>query len=191
MVPLSKPFKTALEDVLIPLKFPKNHILLEVPRIAEFCYFIIDGFAVSYSYTDGKKSTSEFWKSGQIMVSCNSFFEQVPAMESIQLLTDSTLVCVSYPNVQKLFNEYPEATGIYRAIMNRYYQKIRNRIYDLQALNASQRFRKLYESYPNIEQITLQESIASYLAITPQSLSRMKRKEAKAAEGKSKSEHRP
>lgn len=172
---LSRGFKKSLEKALIPLTLPKNHLLLEAPKIAEHAYFLNKGFAMAYTFVDGKRNTEAFWKAGQIMMSSNSFFEQVPSMEYIQLMQKSDVLCISYASVQNLFNNFPEANYIYQIIMNRHYENSRNRIHDMQRLDALQRFKKLLRIFPDIEQIVPQDCIASYLGITPQSLSRLKR----------------
>lgn len=173
--PLGNEFKSALEKELILLSPPKNYVLLDPPRISEHAYFLVDGFAISYSFVKGRKVTEAFWKSGQIMVAFESFFEQIPSLEVIQLLEPSEVLCISYASVQRLFALYPEAQILYRIIMNRHYTHCRNRVRDLQQLSASQRLDKLIAAFPNIELIAPQDSIASYLGITAQSLSRLKR----------------
>ena len=173
--PISEDFKASLKEELIPLSLPKNYLLLEAPRIAEFVYFIENGFAMSYTFQEGKKLTEAFWKSGQIMTSANSFFEQVLSMEYIQLVEKSELLCVSRAGVQRLFDQHREAHFLYHKIMNKHYVHCRARIHDIQLLSASQRFETLLKLFPDIEQAITQESIASYLSITPQSLSRLKR----------------
>jgi CRP/FNR family transcriptional regulator, anaerobic regulatory protein len=175
--PLRDEFKKALEMELIPLSLPKNHVLLEAPKISTHAYFLDKGFALSYSFYQGKKITENFWKSGQIMVAFESFFEQTPSLEFIQLMQASDVLCISYDSVQKMFDLFPEAQRIYRGIMNRHYAQSRGRIRDIQRLSASQRLEKLVSAFPDIELIVSQDAIASYLGITPQSLARIKRKE--------------
>lgn len=175
--PLSDDFKKALEKELIPLSLPKNHLLLEAPKISTHAYFLDKGFAMSYSFLEGKKITENFWKSGQIMMAFESFFERTPSREFVQLMQKSEVLCISYDSMQKMFELFPEAHRIYRGIMNRHYALSRARIRDLQRLKASQRLEKLLAAFPEIELIVSQEAIASYLGITAQSLARMKRKE--------------
>lgn len=175
--PLSDDFKKALQRELIPLSLPKNHLLLEAPKIATHAFFLDKGFAMSYSFLDGKKVTENFWKSGQILMAFESFFEQTPSMEYIQLMRKSDILCISYDSVQKMFELFPEAQRIYRSIMNRHYSQARARIRDMQRLKASQRLQKILVAFPNIEMIVSQDAIASYLGITAQSLARIKRKE--------------
>ncbi|HMI67797.1 MAG TPA: Crp/Fnr family transcriptional regulator [Cyclobacteriaceae bacterium] len=174
--PLSKNFKRALERELLPLSLPKHHMLLEVPDISRYAYFLSSGFAMAFAFVHGKKVTEAFWTPGQILVASSSFFEQVPSAEYIQLMDKSELLCISYDSVQKLFSLYPEATHLYRIIMNRQYGQSRMRVQDFRRLSAQERLEKLISIIPDIEQTIPQESIASYLGITPQSLSRLKRK---------------
>lgn len=175
--PLSDEFKIALEKELIPMSLPKHHILLEAPKISTHAYFLDDGFAMSYSFYNGKKVTEEFWKSKQIMVAFESFFEQTPSSVFIQLMRKSDIFCISHASVQKMFEAHPEAQRIYRGIMNRHYSQSLTRIRDMQRLKASKRLEKLLAIFPDIEMIASQGAISSYLGITAQSLARIKRKE--------------
>lgn len=174
--PLSDAFKHALEKELIPLSLPKNHLLLEAPKIATHAFFLEEGFAMSYSFLNGRKVTENFWKAKQIIVAFESFFEQAPSMECIQLMRKSDVLCISYESVQKMFEAFPEAGQINRVIMNRHYAQSRARMRDMQRLNAMQRLEKLLATFPDIEMIVSQDAIASYLGITAQSLARIKRK---------------
>jgi len=173
--PLSDEFKAAIEEELTLLSLPKNHMLLEAPRIAEHAFFLDSGFAMSYIYMKGQKQIENFWASGQIVISAKSFFEQVPCREFIKLMVQSEVLCVSYHGVLRLFKAFPEAHFIYATIMNQYYENSRERTHDMQHLNARDRYQKLLTHFPQIEQIIAQEYIASYLGIAPQSLSRLKR----------------
>lgn len=172
--PLTDAFVHALKKELTHLSLPKNYHLLEAPKISEHAYFIDRGFAMSYVFVEGRKQTEKFWTSGQIIVSPKSFFEQTPSKEFIQLLQVSEVLCINRKAVFKLFKEYDEASQIYRVVMNQYLEQSRQRYTDLRALNARQRFEKMLMEFPEIEQIVSQENIASYLGITPPSLSRMK-----------------
>lgn len=173
--PLTTGFKKSLAKELITLSFPKNYILVEEGKIAQYVYFLETGFAMAYSFHDKRKLVEGFWKPGQIMTSAGSFYEQVASTEFIQLAEDSNLLCLSHSGLHRLFNYHQEAHFLYHKIMNNYYRQCRARIHDIQRLSAARRFETLLKSFPDVEQVITQENIASYLAITPQSLSRIKR----------------
>lgn len=173
--PLTPTFREAIEKELRELSLPKDYMLLEAPRVADHAYYLNTGFALTFSYVSGEKQIDALWKAGQIMFSARSLFEQIPSNEYIQLVQQSDLLCISYNSIMKLFETFPEANFIYRVVMNQYYESLRERIRDLQLLSAFDRYKKLLSEHRGIEQIIPQEYIASYLGITPQSLSRIRR----------------
>lgn len=173
--PLSDVFRSAIARELTLMSLPKNHMLLEAPRVSDYAWYLDRGFAMSYTYTEGGMRVENFWKSGQLILSVRSFFEQIPSTENIRVMTAAEVVFISYKSVQRLFRDFPEAHFIYEAVLNRYYEESRERANDLITLNAKNRYRKLLMTYPRIEQMVSQEHIASYLGIAPQSLSRLKR----------------
>jgi len=169
-------FKEVVTKEMTPVSYPKSYLLSEAPRVAEYAYFIQTGFAMSFFYIEGKKHVNNFWKQDQIMCLAQSFVDQVPSKEHIQLMEDSDLLCLSHSSLIKLFNNFSESHILYRIVINQYFQHSQERILDMQRLSASARFEKLLHIFPEIEQIIPQEYLASYLGITPQSLSRIKRK---------------
>lgn len=173
--PLTPAFREAIEKKLTGLSLPKDYMLLEAPRVADHAYYLTTGFAMTYSFVNGEKQIDGFWRAGQIMFSARSLFEQTPSREYIQLVQQSDVLCVSYSSIMSLFETFPEANFIYRVVMNQYYEHARERIRDLQLLSAVDRHTKLLRDYHGIEQLLPQEYIASYLGITPQSLSRIRR----------------
>lgn len=174
--PITPLFREAIAKELTWLSLPKHYLLLEAPRIADHAYYLDSGFALTYSFIKGEKQVDGFWLSGQIVCSSKSLFEQTPSNEYIQLVKQSEVICISYKSIMNLLKIFPEANFIYRVVMNQYYEQVRERIRDMQLLDAADRYEKLLGRYPGIEQVIPQEYIASYLGITPQSLSRIKRK---------------
>jgi CRP-like cAMP-binding protein len=173
--PLSDEFKSAIESEVEYKSLTKNHVLLEASNVSNFVYFVIQGFAISYTFRGSRKYIEWIWKSDQIILSPKSFFERVPTTESIQAIVQSEILCFSHDSVIRLLNSFPEAHIIYRVIMNEYYELSRERIREMQHMNGGERLKKLLDTFPGIERIIPQEQISSYLGVTPQSLSRIKR----------------
>ncbi len=174
--PLSTDFKKALEKELVHLSLPKNHLLLEAPRVSDQIFFLERGFAMGYTFVEGRRQIDSFWATGQMIISIKSFFEQLPAKEFIQLIEQSEVLCISYASVLRLMDKFPESHFIWRGITNQYYEYCKERIYEIQFLNAVERYQKLLLNYPGIEQRIPQDHIAAFLGITPQSLSRLKKR---------------
>ncbi len=176
--PVSDNLAAAILQATTSLSFPKNYCLLEAPKIAAHAYFLEQGFAMSYSYVNGKKHIEHFWAPNQFIISVKSFFEQVGATEHIQLLADSTVTCMSHTNAMRLFATYPEALFLYKKIVHHYYEHSRERLRDMHLLSAAQRYVKLIRTLPALETYAHQAHIASYLGIKSQSLSRIKKYKA-------------
>jgi CRP-like cAMP-binding protein len=173
--PLTEAFEDALVQELVPLSLPAHYILLEAPRTASHLYFLNKGFAMGYRYREGRKEVEEFWVPGQFIVSVRSFFEQRGAEEFIQVITPSELWCIGYERFIELLHAFPEGNSLQRILMSECYEHYRERLRETVRLSGGDRYRKLVQEYPAIEQLVSQEQIASYLGITPQSLSRIKR----------------
>ena len=177
--PLSDGLKSYLTDNLVPASFPTRHMLLEVPKVASHLYYLSDGFAMSYTLNREGKVTENFWKKGQIIVAFESFVYQRPSLEVIQLLVPSDLICISFETMQKMLSDFPDANILYRFILNQHYTQTRKRLRMLKRADHYGQYQHLLKNYPEIERITTQRSIASYLGVTPQTLSRMKRNHEK------------
>ena len=174
--PVSDAFRASVERELSVLSLPKNHMLLEAPRISDQAWFLESGFAMCYTYEDRGLQVEDFWQEGEFILSVKSSFNQVPAKDNIRLMMPSKVIYISYLAVQRLLHDFPEAHVIYETIIARYYERSRERVQEMRNMHATDRYRKLLALFPGIEQRVPQECIASYLGIAPQSLSRLKRK---------------
>lgn len=172
--PLPAAFKEALDREMQPVTYPKNHFLVQVHSIAHHAYFLEKGFAVAFYFKENRKIVTTFFKPGEIILSPKSFFEQSHSEEAIQLTIDSELLYISHSAVNKLFDEFPVANFLSRAITANYHSRSEQRIVDLHDLSAWDRYIKLLGNFPGIELNASQDLIASYLNITPQSLSRLR-----------------
>lgn len=172
--PLSPDFKEALKKECRAVFFQKGHHLLQAHTAAHHAFFLVSGFAVGYRYQEMQRVVTDFWQPGEIVFSPKSFFEQLPGDDIIELTINSELLSVSYESFAKLVEAFPVAGRLARGITADYYAKSEERIVDMHTLEAWGRYTKLIESHPGIEMNVSQELIASYLSITPSTLSRLK-----------------
>lgn len=174
--PLSDEFKEFVRDNVIPLSLPARHILVDVPKVASHAYFLIEGFAMSYTLSAAGKITESFWKSGQVVVAFESFFEQKPSMEVIQLMKPGELLGISYETMVQSLGRFPEAQILYRIMMNRQVAHIKGRLRKMKSANHAAQYTRLLQVFPGLELIVSQRAIATYLGIAPQSLARIRRR---------------
>lgn len=172
---LSDSFKVALQQETTFLSLPRNHFLIEAPRPADHVYLLQTGFAMGFVFEEGEKKVHSFWGAGEIVLNAHACFEKVPSIEFVRLTENSEVWCLSHISLKTLMDSFQEARSLYRIIIGQYYIQSQTCLYDIQHRTAWQRYQRLRQQYPAIEQKVSQEYIASFLSITPQSLSRMKR----------------
>ena len=172
--PLHSDCQEALKSVLKFVNFPKGHYLVQANTPAQHVYFLEEGFSVAFQYQGHKRVVTDMWQPGDIILSPKSFFEQMATEEIIQLTIDSRLFSLSYTSLNRLLERFPAANVLARDITADYYARSEERIVDIHTLDAWSRYLKLLRMYPGIELNISQDLIASYLGITPQSLSRLK-----------------
>lgn len=172
--PLPGNFKAALEKELQFVQYPKGQFLVLAGLPAYHAYFLDKGFAVAFHFHENKRIVTAFWQPGEIILSPKSFFEQSPSDEVIQLTVDSELFGMSHPSATRLFENFRLANVLALTITARCHARSEERIIDLHSLGAWGRYIKLLKMYPGVELCISQDLIASYLNITPQSLSRLR-----------------
>lgn len=174
--PLSRKFKEALSNELHIVSYPKHHFLAEEESIPNNAYFLDHGFAVAYSVADTRRIVISFFQAGDVIIEPRAFFSQSKSNVNIQLTIPGDLLVISFSSVSKLFEVYQEANVLSRVITAQFYSKSQERIVDLHNLDAWDRYIKLLDRYPTVESDASQDLIASYLNITPQSLSRLRQR---------------
>ncbi len=179
VIPITDSFRHDLEKVAITMSLPKFHHLVEAPKVPAFVYFLERGFAITYIYENGKKQIEKFWRGGQPIILTHSFCKQQPSLQFLQLMETSEVIHLNYADIGNLLANHPTIAKLYQSILLDYLKQTEDRLRDHQQLAAHERHKKLLEQFPGIEQIVPQEYIASYLGVTPQSLSRIKKTRAR------------
>lgn len=174
--PHSEEFALALGAAVTFVTFPRNHLLIEMPRVADHLFFMVEGFAHSYVYQGEEKHVENFWHGGQFIYDARSFFEGAPSQEFVQVSTASQLLCLSREHLQKLTIQFPESEALVRRLLCHQEDALRRRVRMFRRCNLAERFRVLLLEHPFIEQHVSQDVIASYLGVAPQSLARLKRR---------------
>lgn len=173
---------TIKEDVLDWLidlgafvEFPAGDLIVAAGDEENKLYLLVDGLIRKY-YLDyqGNDLTHQFLEAGQVFSTQHVVFSgQVMCnFEAVELCR---LVCFDYERVQKLMLEDPSLTKIYIGILE---ETLRIKLVRETALlteTATERYVKLKTEIPDIDQRVSHAHIASYIGVTPVSLSRIRR----------------
>ena len=154
---------------------PAGTILLREGEIATKLNIVIKGCLRTYFVKDtGAEITSQFFVENQMVASFESMVTQTPGNQYIEAIEDSIIGIIPAKELQKLFMNNPTAlTGFNRFIMNRliyYMNQHASFILD----SPEKRYVKLLKESPELASRLPQQYIASFLGITPVSLSRIR-----------------
>lgn len=153
---------------------PKGHHILEVDKIETNVFFLAKGIARAYIPIDGKELTFWIGTEGATIVSLKSYVNNQPGYETIELMEESVLYVLKRDNLYELFNEDIHISNWGRKFAEFEFLQTEERLITLLFTTASERYKKLIENNPDLLQRMPLECLASYLGITPVSLSRIR-----------------
>ena len=170
-----------LKHFLLPLittsYYPRSQLVLSAGQAADYLYFLEEGLVRGFRFDKEKqKETTVFlWKEGSLVMIPESFFYRKPSSVYIEVTAGSRMLSLSSFHLMQFVALYPEGAIIPQNLMLQFSESENTRNRRLSMMNAWERYLQLLEDFPVIEQRVSKEVIASYLNITPQSLSRMLR----------------
>ncbi len=156
--------------------YPEGSVLFEPGHISNKLFFIVKGvLRIMVTNEKGVDITHYFLKEDQFCTILNSFHNQVIAMESIQAACDAEVLAIGRTTLLKLYEQLPYLrTLIDQITQQALIDKIAIRNLYLGHPSA-QRYRLFVERQTAIAQRVSMADTASYLGITPQSLSRIRK----------------
>ncbi|AFD05738.1 Crp/Fnr family transcriptional regulator [Solitalea canadensis] len=165
-----------IQSQLVFRTVKENEILLERGAICREIIFVNHGVLRTYiNNNDGEELTHYFIKENQFIADIESFNSLTPATESIQAICDSDLIILSRKGIDFLLSTITQ----WQETMLQIAQKsLMEKIYTRNAylgVDATSRYLKFIEEQGDIALRVPQSIIASYLGITPQSLSRIRK----------------
>ena len=180
IAPLPAPLQKRVNEEVVTECFSHKHLLLKPGEISRRLYFIRNGFLRAFFIDElGKECTTWFMGKGDLMISVYSFFTQKPAYEYIEVLQDCKLQSISWQQLNAYYADFPQGNLLGRIVTQKYYIMSEERAIFLRTQAPTLRYEKLLEQHPDIEQQTSQTNIASYLGISRETLSRIRRKKLK------------
>ena len=163
-----------IESILIREEFPKGAIALNEGEVAHEIVFVGKGMLRQYYYKNGKEVTEHFSYEGCILMCIESLLKQEPTHLMAEALEPAVVYMLPYDVLQKLLEQSKEINAFYRKVLE--YSLIVSQIKadSWRFETARERYNLLLHHHPEIIKRAPLSHIASYLLMTPETLSRVR-----------------
>ena len=153
----------------------KNEILIKEGKAVNHVYFVLSGCFRAYMIDKtGKQHTLQFAIRDWWISDWNAVFMGENAKLTVEAIVDSNVVEFKHDQLMEIYRRFPEFESYQRKNLERHVVSLNERILGLLQLPAIERYNLFLQTYPGVYQIAKDSHIASFLGITPQSLSRLK-----------------
>ena len=149
--------------------------LLKAGQVECYIYFLSDGIIKGYQNVDGKIVVQHLVKDLDFFTSLDSFMTEVPSVDNYETITACRLLKISKPDFDLLQNESIFWSTFVKVITNEHLSCKLERVKDFQILTAKDRYLKFVNQSPKLAQNVSIDTIASFLGMEPQSLSRIRK----------------
>ena len=172
-----------LKSKLFIKKFKKHETILYQGDVCKNLYFINSGLARAYVIDENGKdytwgiffNDKNAHMTNLFVTDYDSFLHQKPSSLHIEALENCELVGLSFEDTQFLYNKFKKGERFGRLMAEEAYSCIHNRTIQQQTKSAKERFEIFMQQTPHLLDKVPQYHIATFLGITPQHLSRLKK----------------
>ena len=138
--------------------------------------FVKSGFLRIYKQTDKKEITQWISSPGEFTTDLGAIMFELPARWNIQALTDCELYTIEYSDYKIIQEKIVNWAQIEKMFLAKCFMTIEDRIFSFISMTAEERYSYLCHSKPELLQQVPQQFIASMLGMTPETLSRIRKK---------------
>ena len=176
-IPLTQQEEETIKSFIIPKKLRKKQYLLQEGDICRTIAFVEKGALRAYSVVEnGTESIIQFAVEGWTIADLYSFLTSEPATYNIEALEDAELIMIDKPAHEELLKTMPKYETYTRLQITSAYLAMQRRLTSILSLSLEERYTNLTAIYPDIVKRVPQHMIASYMGLTPETLSRVRKK---------------
>ena len=162
----------------VPIKtFKKNEIILSEGKLARTIYFLLQGCVRMYYNADGVDKTAFFYTEGKFICASESYTYDVPTMQNYQAIEDNTILMFFHKQtIENLIQLYPNFSLIALYATENELITSQKILASFITKSPEERFNDLLQTNGALFQRVPQQYIASYLGVSPETLSRIKKR---------------
>lgn len=164
-------------SLFIPIQVRQGGFLDEAGEISKGFLYVDSGCLMTFiTNKQGNDQVVQFSTSGWWTGDLNSFTRQTPATYATKALADSEVFLLPKNSLDQLLGRIPKFEKYFRIIFQNSLITHQHRLVMAFSATAEERYQEFEEKYPVLEQFVPLKYIASYLGITPEFLSKIRRR---------------
>jgi len=163
-----------LSNCMECVQYPKGSTIIRADKVEPYFYVLQSGIARAYSDGENQQITFWFGQSGDVLFSFNSYINNRPGYENIELLANSVLIKIKLADLLWLYQQNLEIANWGRKIAEHELIATERRLIDRAFKGAAERYRDFTEQSPELIKKVALKHIASYLGVTQVTLSRIR-----------------
>ncbi|MBI1837304.1 MAG: Crp/Fnr family transcriptional regulator [Flavobacteriia bacterium] len=175
IVPLSDEAKNAIYPCLKKQHYKKNETIVRELASSQYLHFVEKGLIRAFYLKEEKEITDWFGLEKSIVGPIVRNFPIKKTIHRLETIEDTTLISISFNNLEKLYFQYHELERLGRIIAIQSMLLLQQKIDSIQFYSAKERYIDFITSYPTIIQRAPLGMIASYLGMNQVTLSRVRK----------------
>jgi CRP-like cAMP-binding protein len=179
LYPLSPEAEQYLRDHVTSCTIAKRKLLLKEGMTCEHIYFVVRGALRGFTREGQKDITTWIVVENELVSSILGMDHQVKAIENIQALEKCELLSLTHKELEVMYERFPECNILARKILQRYYADAEKRAFIARLTKAENKYRHFLLLHHDLSNRIPLKYIASYLGVTLETLSRIRKKFSK------------
>ena len=167
--------KLALSNCIKTKEYKNGEIILSQGNTNKNLYFLKKGLVRAFYYKDEKELTSWIFPENTLFISVYSFLTQTPSFETIEAIEDCKIYFISYSKLQELYTSHLDLNVVGRKLTEMYYVQMAERATNLRMIDSKTRYENFIKNYPNLINRIPLGYVASYLGMSQETLSRIRK----------------
>ena len=175
-VTLSQEDREIIKSYFVPKQLKKKKLLLQEGNVCKYMSFVTNGLLKAYNIDEkGNEHVNQFTPEGWWTSDMNSYFRLLPANYTIEAIEDSELLVITVEDFDNLTLRVPKMDRYFRLLFQNSLIAKERRLSNEQMLTAEEKYWQLVENNPDLVNRVPQNLLASYLGLSPETISRLKK----------------
>jgi CRP-like cAMP-binding protein len=175
-LPLNEQEKDDLAQRVTERRIKRRQFILQEGDLCNHYTFVVEGcFKIYHIDKKGNEHNLQFVAENDWIMELDSFYSQRPSRVYIEAIEPSAIFQIKRADLYYLFTNHPKFDRNFRVIVENRYVELENRVLQSISSTAEERYLSFLQQYPQLSLRLPNKQIASYLGITPEFLSKVRK----------------